>query len=171
MTFFVISQDADWRAYIGCQIVSPAMNTIVVYLNVQSSYKRRIIAKYSCHKKWGVSVVKQLNAGFAVILKTFYSLSLSTVLQPIDLTICVSDILQFFFFCNLTVNPSRLLLCSWLKKRIDILYKCSSHIIMPPQIITSSCMCESPSLAHYWSPMSCPQSTHARLALCKKDVS
>ena len=125
------------------------MNTMVVYVDVQSSYKRRIIAKYSCHKKWGVSVVKQLNAGFAVILKTFYSLSLSTVLQPIDLTICVSDILQFFFFCNLTVNPSRLLLFSWLKKRIDILYKCSNHIIMLPQIITSPCMCESPSLAHY----------------------
>ena len=152
MTFFVISQDADWRAYIGCQIVSPARNTMVVYVDVLSSYKRRIIAKYSCHKKCGVSVVKQLNAGIALILKTFYSLSLSTVLQPIDLTFCNSDILQFFFFCNLTVNPSRLL-CSWLKKRIDILYKCSSHIIMPPQIITSSCMCESPSLAHYWFPI------------------
>ena len=42
-------------------IFSPAMNTIVVYLDVQSSHKGRKIAKYRCHKLWGLSVVKQLN--------------------------------------------------------------------------------------------------------------
>ena len=89
----------------------------LIYLEVQSSYKRRKMANYSCHKLWGLSDVIPLT------LKTFYSLSFSTVPEPIDLTLCNSYILQFFFVCNLTVHPSRLLLCSWLKKRIDILYK------------------------------------------------
>ena len=130
MILFVISQYANWSAYIGWQFVSSAMKTTVVYVDVQPSYKRRLIAKYSCHKLWGVSVVKQLNAGIALILKkTFYSLSLSTVLQPIDLTLCNSDILQIFVFCNLTVNPNRLLLYSWREKKIDILHKHFKQLI------------------------------------------
>ena len=78
------------------------MNIIVAYLEVQSSHKRRKIAKYGCHKLWGLSVVKQLkekdNKIFLTLfvfnkenkinkmLKTFYSLSTNS--QPIDLTLC-----------------------------------------------------------------------------------
>ena len=69
------------------------------------------------------SAYNNIRAGTVLILNTFYSLSLSTVSQPIDLTLCSSSIWQFFFFRDLSVQSSRLLLCTWLKKEIDILCK------------------------------------------------
>ena len=99
------------------------MNTVVVYLDLQSSYKRRKTAKYSCHKVWGLSVVKQLNEKENKMFSKLTQFLRSIVLQEILPTFCGSSILQLFFFCNLSVHPSRLLLCSWLKKRIDIQYK------------------------------------------------
>ena len=99
------------------------MNTVVVYLDLQSSYKRRKTAKYSCHKVWGLSVVKQLNEKENKMFSKLTQFLRSIVLQEILPTFCGSSILQLFFFCNLSEHPSRLLLCSWLKKRIDIQYK------------------------------------------------
>ena len=125
MVFFVIRQDADWSAHIGCQFVSPTMNIIVAYLEVQSSHKRRKIAKYGCHKLWGLSVVKQLKVKDNKIFLTLFVFSLKyfTTDRPYTIFCNFSSFVTLLYIqvCYYYVHGWRNELTSYISTSIRIL--------------------------------------------------